>query len=73
MLTNREMVNFQKWDFIRFFFIPLLLIVLLQEHKKMPLSICFALFVAKILPIDKSKQLLRSINNTSGVLNGKDN
>ena len=24
MLTNREMVNFQKWDFFRFFFILLL-------------------------------------------------
>ena len=24
MLTNRDMVNFQKWDFFRFFFILLL-------------------------------------------------
>ena len=46
MLTNREMVNFQKWNFLRFFFILLLNIVSLQQHEICILSICFALFVA---------------------------
>ena len=46
MLTYREMVKFQKWDFFRFFFILLLKIVSLKEHEKCLLSIRFALFVA---------------------------
>ena len=46
MLANREMVNFQKGDFFRFFVILLLKIVSLQEHETCILSIGFALFVA---------------------------
>ena len=46
MLANREIVNFQKWDFFRFFYILLLLIVSLQEQEKCLLSIWFALFAA---------------------------
>ena len=33
MSTNREMVNFQKWYFFRFFYILLLQIKSLQEHE----------------------------------------
>ena len=44
---NREMIYFQKCDFLRFFFTLVLLFGLLPEHYMCILNIRFALFVAK--------------------------
>ena len=45
-MTNREMVNYQKRDFFRFFFFPFTINCVLQEQEKCLLNICFTLFVA---------------------------
>ena len=47
MLTNREMVNFQKWDFFSIFLYTFTInCVTTGARKKSLLRICFALFIA---------------------------
>ena len=46
MLTNKEMVNFQKWDFFSICLYTFTINCVTTGAGKCLLSICFALFVA---------------------------